>query len=150
MRFHRKSPYFFDIFLRKFLMHSMRERLDAAAPPPSREVMTIPEIAPLLDMADGSLRNMCSDGRMPFQVLKIGGRVKVSKDVFARYLLGLTEEEQTKPKRAAGRPKNSDGIQRYAAGLLLTELDRLKQEHIDDVSSALAGQIFIKEPRVSM
>jgi hypothetical protein len=150
MRFHRKSPYFFDIFLRKFLMKSMRERLDAAAPPPSREVMTIPEIAPLIDLAEGSLRNMCSDGRMPFPVLKIGGSVKVSKDVFARYLLGLTEEEPKKPKRAAGKPKNSDGIQRYAAMLLLDELDRLKQEHIDDVSSVLAGQNFIDKPRDSL
>lgn len=115
-------------------------RLDKIAPPP-RDVLTIEETAKVLDVDDGTLRNMRSQKRLPFQVLKIGGRVKVDKIVLARYMAGLKDEGE-KPKRGPGRPKNSDGLQRHATNLFLAAWERLQQQHREDVGSVLTGQTF--------
>jgi len=124
------------------------ERLDKIAPPP-RDVLTIDEAASVLDMDPGSLSNMKSQKRLPFQVLKVGGSVKVDKIVLARYMAGIKDDnyEQprgipAKPKNRGGRPKNSVGLQRHAANLFLAAFYKKLDDHKNDVSSVLAGKTF--------
>jgi len=132
-------------------MNSTLERLDKVAPPP-REVLTIDEVASVIDTAKGTLRNMCSQGRMPFQVLKIGGNVRVSKQVLARYLDELEGKsfEEEKPTRTVGRPKNSAGFQRHAAGLMLDAIERLERAHRADLESVLEDKTYPPGDFISM
>ena len=135
-------------------MNEILERLDKIAPPP-REVLTIDEVASVLDTAPGTLRNM--RGRMPFPVLKIGGNVRVSKVTLAKFLAGQTDSLQNdtaKPeKRKRGRPLNSLGLQRYAARLLteaFERIDRRRAEERAELESVLEGRTFPDRKPISI
>jgi len=69
-------------------MKAILERLNAIAPPPC-EVLTVEQAAPVLGVSSGTLRNMISQNRMPFEVHHVGGAVRISKQVLAKYLAGL-------------------------------------------------------------
>lgn len=130
-------------------LNATLERLHAIAPLPC-EVLTIEQAAPVLGVKDGSFRNMLSQGRLPFQVRRVGGSVKISKEVLAKYLveeenkepIQKRQEQEEKPTRPVGRPKNSIGFQRHAAGLLLAEIERLERAHRADLESVLAGKTY--------
>jgi len=128
--------------------NAILERLHKIAPLPC-EVLTIEQAAPVLGVKDGSFRNMLSQGRLPFQVRRVGGSVKISKEVLAEYLAEEDEEpiqklkeQEQKPKRAVGRPKNSIGFQRHAAFLLLDAIERLERAHRGDLENVLAGKTY--------
>ena len=124
------------------------ERLDKIAPPP-RDMLTLEEVASVIDVAEGTLRNMKSQKRLPFQVAKVGGSVKVDKIVLARYMAGIKDPNfepdggtPTKRKNRGGRPKNSAGLQRHATNQFLSILAKNLQDHIKNVSSPLEGKTF--------
>lgn len=108
--------------------------LDALAPPP-RQTLTLEEVARVLKVEKKTMQNNISKDKqtkkppkMPFPVLKVCGKVMVSKRVIAAFLAGLdpfkTEDEGRRP----GRPKNSDALQRFAAMQLLTIFDEIEQQ----------------------
>ena len=128
-------------------MNEILERLHAINPPPA-ETLSIEQAAPVLGVAPGSFRNMLSQGRLPFQVHRVGGSVRISKEVLARFLNGeiateIKQDDMKKPKeRKRGRPLNSIGFQRFAAGLMLDAIERLERAHRTDLESVLEGKTY--------
>jgi len=128
------------------------ERLDKIAPPP-RDVLTLGEIADIFEMNVGSLRNMRSQNRLPFQVMEIGGSIRVDKIVFAKYQAGIKDDDKpvpAKPLPRAGRPLNSVGLQRHATQEFLSIIDLKLQSHIVDVSSPIANVVFPQLDKIRM
>lgn len=107
--------------------------LDALAPPP-RQTLTLPEVGRVIGVAEKTLRNNLAKKppKMPFPVLKVGGKVLVSKKALAAFLAGLDPFKTEGEGRKAGRPKNSDALQRFAAMRLLSIFDEIEQQEQRD------------------
>jgi len=125
------------------------DNLDRCYPPP-RSAISLDELCEVLpDVKKKTLQNHASLGKLPFPIMKVGGKVCIAKTVVAALLANLPTPKEggvqdavnhgLKPK---GRPRTSLGFERFAALSLLKILDAYFKAERDDLEGVLAGKKF--------
>jgi len=126
------------------------DNLDRCYPPP-RSAISLDELCEVLPtVKKKTLQNHVSLGKLPFPIMKVGGKVCIAKTVVAAFLAGLpTPKEGEEGKdvvnpglKPIGRPRTSLGFERFAALSLLKILDAYFKAERDDLEDVLAGKTF--------
>jgi len=125
------------------------DNLDRCYPPP-RSAISLDELCDVLPkVKKKTLQNHANLGKLPFPIMKVGGKVCIAKTVVAALLANLPTPKEggvqdavnpgLKPK---GRPRTSLGFERFAALSLLKILDAYFKAERDDLEDVLAGKTF--------
>lgn len=114
---------------------------------PAKITLTLPEVAKILSVKEGSIRSACSRGQLPFPIVRIMGLpILVRVDDLARAMCDLPQAQHEYATPRKGRPKPSWAARCFTVHFLNEHYKRLDksihEEHeklVQAVESVLDG-----------
>ena len=134
-------------------VYTIIQDLNKSYPLPA-QTLTLPQVCEVLSGVKlKTIQNNISLGKCPFPVVRVMGKVMVSKHVLARVIAGLDPFEEVDKKTKVGRPKNSERLKRFVCMTMQTIFDdynnqRLQRLHEEQKSLMHNINMSRFEPRI--